>query len=56
MGFIMKVFDYEIILIEYIHWWFDELCNYFIRLLKMPKIMVLLILPTFSLFFIIKYK
>lgn len=24
MGFIMKVFDYEIILIEYIHWWFDD--------------------------------
>lgn len=24
MGFIMKVFDYEIILIEYIYWWFDK--------------------------------
>lgn len=23
MGFIMKVFDYEIILIEYIYWGFD---------------------------------
>lgn len=23
MGFIMKVFDYEIILTEYIHWGFD---------------------------------
>lgn len=35
-------------------WW--ELCNYFIRLLKMLKIMVLLILLIFLLFFINKYK
>lgn len=34
-----------------------KLCNYFIRMLKMiKKIMVLSTLPTFSLFFINKYK